>query len=486
MPRPRTWPTTCNASWRTGRSSPYGRRSVERLIRWCGRHKPVLMAAAVLGTLAAVGLIACTILVWREKEAAKASAAEAEIQRQRAEANFSQALFGAWELLATPRRCAPGRRTDQVQGPAQELVKRARNSLRHLSTKRSTTPSCDSSRRGPANCWPACTVPINRSHPHKIHAAGRQALRSPRHGRPVKRCIARTRPRPITRWVSSTNRSNSRPRPTRSGPGRSSSAGWPCPMMNGRDRERSGRDPGQLPGRALRSPAEAVGLARKSGRAGVPDGRVLEYPGRRPVPGRRISARSQRDEPVDGAAFRGRRPRITSSSRWLTNASATGSEHEYGYDKAVQWMAKRSPQGEGKTSVPGRGRRNSRHEKVRIVDRGNAIGVAANRRGASPDASRSHSGKNRDGRLLTGRRGTATVPASPGREVCALERLLFVSTWTHSLEGRDRPWTSHLGFANAGSDPHPPGTDNRDFGPTTGPASSRSSSTPAQHLDGHE
>ena len=71
----------------------------ERLTKWCGRHKPVLMAAAVLGTLAAVGLIACTILIWREKEAAKASAAQAEIQRQRAEANFSQALLGAWELL---------------------------------------------------------------------------------------------------------------------------------------------------------------------------------------------------------------------------------------------------------------------------------------------------------------------------------------------------------------------------------------------------
>ena len=71
----------------------------ERLTKWCGRHKPVLMAASVLGMLAAVGLIACTILIWREKEAAKASAAEAEIQRQRAEANFSQALLGAWELL---------------------------------------------------------------------------------------------------------------------------------------------------------------------------------------------------------------------------------------------------------------------------------------------------------------------------------------------------------------------------------------------------
>jgi serine/threonine protein kinase/tetratricopeptide (TPR) repeat protein len=71
----------------------------ERLSKWCGRHKPILMAAAVLGTLAAVGLIACTILIWREKEAAMASAVEAENQRQRAEANFSQALFGAWELL---------------------------------------------------------------------------------------------------------------------------------------------------------------------------------------------------------------------------------------------------------------------------------------------------------------------------------------------------------------------------------------------------
>ena len=57
------------------------------------------MGGVVLVTLGAVVLIACTILIWREKEAAKASAAEAEIQRRRAEESFSHALFGAWQLI---------------------------------------------------------------------------------------------------------------------------------------------------------------------------------------------------------------------------------------------------------------------------------------------------------------------------------------------------------------------------------------------------
>jgi eukaryotic-like serine/threonine-protein kinase len=96
----------------------------ERLTKWCGRHKPALMAAAVLGTLAAAGLIACTILIWREKEAAKASAAAAEIHRQRAEANFSQALFGAWELLLPPDDARVDDNNPRAIALRQELVKR--------------------------------------------------------------------------------------------------------------------------------------------------------------------------------------------------------------------------------------------------------------------------------------------------------------------------------------------------------------------------
>jgi serine/threonine-protein kinase len=96
----------------------------ERLTKWCGRHKAVLKAAAVLGTLAAVGLVAATILIWREKEAAKASAAEAEIQRQRAEANFSQALFGAWELLQPLGDTRLDENSPKASALRQELVKR--------------------------------------------------------------------------------------------------------------------------------------------------------------------------------------------------------------------------------------------------------------------------------------------------------------------------------------------------------------------------
>ena len=40
----------------------------ERLAKWCGRHKPVLVGGAVLVTLGAVALIACTILIWRRRK----------------------------------------------------------------------------------------------------------------------------------------------------------------------------------------------------------------------------------------------------------------------------------------------------------------------------------------------------------------------------------------------------------------------------------
>jgi tetratricopeptide (TPR) repeat protein len=71
-----------------------------------------------------MGLIACTILIWREKEAAKASAAEAEIQRQRAEANFSQALVGAWELLQPLEDARLDDNGPEARALRLELVKR--------------------------------------------------------------------------------------------------------------------------------------------------------------------------------------------------------------------------------------------------------------------------------------------------------------------------------------------------------------------------
>jgi tetratricopeptide (TPR) repeat protein len=97
----------------------------ERLTMWCGRHKPMLMAAAALGMLAAVGLIACSIIIWREKEATKASAAEAQVQRRRAEANFTQALLGAWSLLQPLEEARPGDNSPRAMALRQELLKRA-------------------------------------------------------------------------------------------------------------------------------------------------------------------------------------------------------------------------------------------------------------------------------------------------------------------------------------------------------------------------
>ena len=168
----------------------------ERLTKWCGRHKPVLMAAAVLGTLAAVGLIACTILIWREKEAAKASAAEAEIQRQRAEANFSQALFGAWELLSPPRRRAPGRQRPQGQGPAAGTRQTGREILSGICPRREQRPhralrvSAGLRTAGRRVLCPS-TGRIGARH----DAPGSQALRSPCHGRPIENGLSPKRSR---------------------------------------------------------------------------------------------------------------------------------------------------------------------------------------------------------------------------------------------------------------------------------------------------
>jgi tetratricopeptide (TPR) repeat protein len=112
----------------------------ERLTKWCGRHKPVLVAAAALGTLAAVGLIACTIVIWREKEAAKASAVEAEIQRQRAEANFCQALYGAWELLLPLDDARLNDNSPEARALRQELVRRGAKFFQSFVHEESSDP----------------------------------------------------------------------------------------------------------------------------------------------------------------------------------------------------------------------------------------------------------------------------------------------------------------------------------------------------------
>jgi serine/threonine protein kinase len=72
---------------------------LDRASKWARRHKPVLATAIVATVLAAVGLLACTILIWREKVQAQTNAAEARAQKQRAQANFEKALSGSKEIL---------------------------------------------------------------------------------------------------------------------------------------------------------------------------------------------------------------------------------------------------------------------------------------------------------------------------------------------------------------------------------------------------
>jgi serine/threonine protein kinase len=91
----------------------------ERLTKWAWRHKSVLAAVAVVTALAAVGLLALTIRLWREQtrtEAAlmlaRAKEEEARTNRERAEANFRKALDGLnrllWELESPRWAKVPG------------------------------------------------------------------------------------------------------------------------------------------------------------------------------------------------------------------------------------------------------------------------------------------------------------------------------------------------------------------------------------------
>ena len=195
-------------------------------------------------------------------------------------------------VVTTPRRRAPGRQRPQGQGPAAGTRQTGREILSGICPRREQRPH--RALRVSAGLRTAGRRVLRPSTGRigaRYDAPGSQALRSPRHGTTHrKRFIARTQPQPITRWVFSTTRSNSRARPSRSGPGRSSSAGWPCPMMN-RARSRT-----IWPGTWWTARLRRCGARRgrrprqESGDAGAQDGRVLEYPGRRPLPGWRISS----------------------------------------------------------------------------------------------------------------------------------------------------------------------------------------------------
>ncbi len=281
----------------------------ERLTKWCGRHKPVLLAAAVLGTLAAVGLIACTILIWREKEAAKASAAEAEIQRQRAEANFSQALYGAWELLVPPLEDA---RLDD-NGPRaralrQELAERGAKFFQAFVHEESNDPIVrfESAR--------ACELLAGVYCAHQQVARAQDTTR-----RAVKlyEALATDDPSKTVYRQNAAATCYSMGMLYRSidQPG-SAEEEWTRAIEQCRlalPHDEQGEIANDLAWYLVDCPAEALRARRgrrprqESGNAGAQDGRLLEYPGRRPLPGWRISVCCRRARPVDGTAFWRRR-----------------------------------------------------------------------------------------------------------------------------------------------------------------------------------
>jgi serine/threonine protein kinase len=78
----------------------------ERAARWAWRHRQAVTAAAALLLLAVTGLVVATVLIWQARQQAetalgqaRARQVEAQLQRQRAEANFHKALDGATRIL---------------------------------------------------------------------------------------------------------------------------------------------------------------------------------------------------------------------------------------------------------------------------------------------------------------------------------------------------------------------------------------------------
>jgi eukaryotic-like serine/threonine-protein kinase len=71
----------------------------ERLSTWARQHRSLVRTGAVVVLLAALGLLAATILIWQEKEQTKLALADAQVQRGLAEDNFRKALDGMYKLL---------------------------------------------------------------------------------------------------------------------------------------------------------------------------------------------------------------------------------------------------------------------------------------------------------------------------------------------------------------------------------------------------
>jgi serine/threonine protein kinase len=119
----------------------------ERLGKWAWRHKPVLAAVFVVSVLAAVGLLAMTLLLWREqgktrsaRDRAEEKEKEAQVNRLRAEDNFRKALVGIngmlWELEKSRWNKIPG-----FWPARQELTRQALQIFQNFVLEKSTDPS---------------------------------------------------------------------------------------------------------------------------------------------------------------------------------------------------------------------------------------------------------------------------------------------------------------------------------------------------------
>jgi len=71
----------------------------ERAARWVGRNRSTVAAVAVVLVLAVVGLLASSVVFWRQQQETKAALVQAQAQRRRTEADFQKALDGATHIL---------------------------------------------------------------------------------------------------------------------------------------------------------------------------------------------------------------------------------------------------------------------------------------------------------------------------------------------------------------------------------------------------
>jgi tetratricopeptide (TPR) repeat protein len=306
------------------------------------------MAAAVLSTLAAVGLIACTILIWREKEAAKASAAEAEIQRQRAEANFGQALSGAWELLQPLGDARLDDNGPKSRALRQELLKRGAKFFQAFVHEDSNDPILrfESAR--------ACELLASVCCAHQqVEPAQDMALRAVK----LYEALATHDPSKTVyrQSAAATHYSMGMLYKSINQQGLAEQE-WVKTMEQCRlalPHDEQGESANNLawylvdcPAEALRAPAEAVGLAKRAvtrapkvgdywNTLGVAQYRAGEFQSSLIALGRSVELRSGGDA-SDYFFLAMTYERLGDRARART-----------WYDKAVQWMDNRSPQGEG-------------------------------------------------------------------------------------------------------------------------------------------